>query len=63
MTWRVTCLCAHWMGYAPTREIAVSLCDHHRTEQPERADHVTAMTDINGESEPPVRNDNSTPAR
>src|SRR4029453_16601439 len=46
MSWRVTCSCAHWIAYAPTREIAVSLCEQHRTEQPERAGHITALTDI-----------------
>ena len=44
MDWRVTCSCAHWIGYAPTREIAVSLCEQHRKEQPERAGHITALT-------------------
>jgi hypothetical protein len=34
MSWRVTCSCAHWIAYAPTREIAVSLCEQHQKEQP-----------------------------
>jgi hypothetical protein len=44
MDWRVTCSCAHWIGSAPTREIAVSLCEQHRKEQPEMAGHITALT-------------------
>jgi hypothetical protein len=50
MTWRVTCSCAHWIAYVPTREGAVSLCEQHRKEEPERAGHITRMTDISGES-------------
>jgi hypothetical protein len=50
MNWRVTCLCAHWIGYASTREIAVSLCEQHQKEQPERAGHITALTDMSGQS-------------